>query len=300
MLPCNYSVKSTWAALRKCWLGFEISLSNDDRVGMTEFAYRIRKLQRQLAVSPTNFDPEILSEEVVKRIDELYSIPGMEAVDDFEKSVPATESTIHEREIDYDNLLGNKLLIEGNHNHRSSIASPRREIFATYKSRIEKSSPQSNRARIRKQTVNYSDSCPTGPLKSPKSHRPSAITIKKQVIHDYDKSCYIRSEGKKDTSRDKTHDEFYEHNMAGKSDNSVSDNLTPRQREYEHPPTEEEEEGPIQDRAEGDTGSDIDNNRDSDEPLQWAHVSDFQTPETTDPDHVVHGDNSCEIGRAHV
>jgi len=230
MLPCNFLVKSTWAALRKCWLGFEISLSNDDREGMTEFAYRIRKLQRQLAVSPTNFDPAILSEEASKRIDELYSIPGTEAVADFEKSV--TESTVHEREIDYDNLLGSNLLNEGNHNHPSSTASPRREIFATYKSRIEKSNPQSSRARIRKQTLNYNDSCPTGPLKSSKSHRPSAITIKKQVIHDYDKSCYIRSEGRKDASRDKVRDQFNEH-MEGTNDNYVLDNQSSRQKENE-------------------------------------------------------------------
>jgi hypothetical protein len=31
---------------------------------------------------------------------------------------------------------------------------------------------------------------------------------------------------KQDTSRDKTPDEFFEHNMAGKNDNSVLDNVT--------------------------------------------------------------------------
>jgi hypothetical protein len=53
------------------------------------------------------------------------------------------------------------------------------------------------------------------------------------------------------------------------------------------PPTEEE------DGAEGDTGTDIDDNQDNNEPSEWAHVSDFQTTETTDPDHIVHEDNSC-------
>ena len=127
ILPCNYSIKSTWAALRKCWLGFEISLSNEDREGMTEFASRIRKLQRQLAVDTTNFDLEILSEEAAKRIDELYSIPGMRGVDGSEKKRP--DSAPQERELDYDDLLGSKLLNENNHHPSSIIKSPTKGYF---------------------------------------------------------------------------------------------------------------------------------------------------------------------------
>ncbi|HEX9317430.1 MAG TPA: hypothetical protein VF884_00675 [Nitrososphaeraceae archaeon] len=119
ILPCNYSMKSTWAALRKCWLGFDISLSNNDREKMSEYASRIRKLQRQLGIDATNFDPDILSEESAKQPCTRLSIDG---------------SCLEERELDYDGLLTNPLLEQENHDE--PISPPRKSIFTTYRSRI--------------------------------------------------------------------------------------------------------------------------------------------------------------------
>src|SRR6478735_11643213 len=61
-LPCGRTVAESWAALRKCWLGFYITKDQDDNDGMVEFAYRIRKIQAEMGIQPTNFDPEILDE----------------------------------------------------------------------------------------------------------------------------------------------------------------------------------------------------------------------------------------------
>ena len=56
---------------------------------MVEYAYRIRKIQAELSISPTNFDSDILDENTVNRIDALYrkSPPQLdEAVKEGEQS----------------------------------------------------------------------------------------------------------------------------------------------------------------------------------------------------------------------
>jgi len=101
-LPCGRTVAESWAALRKCWLGFYITRSQEDRQGMTEFAYRIRKIQAELNIPPTNFDSDILDENTVNRIDYLYRKsppPSHEGV------VKDEDSAAESSDIDYAQLM---------------------------------------------------------------------------------------------------------------------------------------------------------------------------------------------------
>ena len=67
-LPCGYTVAESWAALRKSWLGFKISCSNSDSIRATQYASIITKIQFEMGIPTTNFDPNILDEETVANI----------------------------------------------------------------------------------------------------------------------------------------------------------------------------------------------------------------------------------------
>ena len=62
LLPCGCTIAESWAALRKCWLGFDITKDQGDKDGMAEYANRIRKMQAEMGIKPTNFDSDILDE----------------------------------------------------------------------------------------------------------------------------------------------------------------------------------------------------------------------------------------------
>ena len=51
---------SLWAALRKAWLGFKIAFSNGDTALMTHYASFITKVQTEMGIEVTDFDPVIL------------------------------------------------------------------------------------------------------------------------------------------------------------------------------------------------------------------------------------------------
>ena len=72
LLPCRKTVAQSWAALRKCWQGFNISKSQNNISGMQKYAYRIRKIQAQMGIRPTDFDTHILDENTVMLIDMKY------------------------------------------------------------------------------------------------------------------------------------------------------------------------------------------------------------------------------------
>lgn len=70
ILPCGYSVAESWAALRKSWLGFKIANANADTERMAEYASYIRKVQLEMGLSVTNFDPWILEDQQLESNDE--------------------------------------------------------------------------------------------------------------------------------------------------------------------------------------------------------------------------------------
>jgi hypothetical protein len=324
MLPCGFTIAASWAALRKSWLGFNICLSKGDREGMKNYAFHVRKLQRQTGMGVTDFDSDILTAEEVDSIDQEYSVG-----DDYQK--PQETEVPVEREVDYDSLFdGTAAAVEPPTMARDS-PHPRNEIFAQYLSRPEKTCPQENRARIDKEVVNYKGSCPVGDIEA----NPTSSVIIKKVSYPNDRNCFIRygnQTGK--NTQDPTPafsntplgftrqasdtanvqglvDDVNEHDQSENSSIGIQEKTgydpAPKKTdsfESKHHTTYDELLGgnlpPIEeeDGAEGDTGfkedgTDIDNNQDNNEPSEWAHVSDFQTTETTDPDHIVHEDNSC-------
>ena len=42
ILPCGYTIAQSWAALRKSWLGFNISHCNGDWSGMSKYAWLLK------------------------------------------------------------------------------------------------------------------------------------------------------------------------------------------------------------------------------------------------------------------
>lgn len=51
----NFSIGSTWGALRKAWKGFRIAKTQNDEPRMREYATKIRTLQGELGVSVATF-----------------------------------------------------------------------------------------------------------------------------------------------------------------------------------------------------------------------------------------------------
>jgi hypothetical protein len=64
ILPCGYSVAESWAALKKCWQGFKIANASSDVERMAEYASYIRKVQLEMGISVTCFDPWILEDQI--------------------------------------------------------------------------------------------------------------------------------------------------------------------------------------------------------------------------------------------
>ena len=61
-LPCGVTVAESWGGLRKAWLGFKIAHANKDTLLMTHYATFIRKVQTEMGIQVTQFDPDILDE----------------------------------------------------------------------------------------------------------------------------------------------------------------------------------------------------------------------------------------------
>ena len=124
-LPCGWTIAESWAALRKCWLAFYITKSQGDIIGKTEYAKRIRKLQAEMGIKPTNFDSDILDENTALLIDQSYrkSQTQLDEIQDGE------QPTIESEEMDYEQIMAAPTTNTGNR------PSPRQEIFATDLSR---------------------------------------------------------------------------------------------------------------------------------------------------------------------
>jgi hypothetical protein len=51
----NFSTGQSWGALRKAWKGYRIAKVHNDNVRMTEYANKIRKIQRELGINVASF-----------------------------------------------------------------------------------------------------------------------------------------------------------------------------------------------------------------------------------------------------
>ena len=117
ILPCGYTIAQSWAALRKSWLGFNISHCNEDWSGMSKYAYQIRKLQLQMGIQLTDFDPAILD-------------APLDDEDEYEEEVQEGANDIRNEEVntpDYDKIMKEaRMNLKGEH---ASRVGPRDEIF---------------------------------------------------------------------------------------------------------------------------------------------------------------------------
>jgi hypothetical protein len=51
----NFSTGQSWGALRKAWKGYRIAKVHNDNTKMTEYATKIRKIQRELKINVASF-----------------------------------------------------------------------------------------------------------------------------------------------------------------------------------------------------------------------------------------------------
>ena len=117
ILPCGRSVGESWAALRKAWLGFKVAFSNDDTGLMTHYATFITKVQREMGIQVTHFDPAILDVEAIDEIPQRR----------FYKKQPETGVRLEEKSLDYDSVMEKARTLTKTKS--LNIAPPRPNIF---------------------------------------------------------------------------------------------------------------------------------------------------------------------------
>lgn len=115
-LPCGKTVAQSWAALRKAWLGFKIARSNGHTNLMSYYASFITKVQREMGIEVTNFDSDILEEELDEVTDNCF----------YKKQVKS-EVMIEEDDLDYDSMMNDAY--EKTNCEKYPISSPRENIF---------------------------------------------------------------------------------------------------------------------------------------------------------------------------
>lgn len=55
MHQSSFSEGQSWGALKLCWKGFKIAKAHKDKRKMTEYAGRIRRLQKDLGLKVSKF-----------------------------------------------------------------------------------------------------------------------------------------------------------------------------------------------------------------------------------------------------
>lgn len=116
-LPCGMTVAESWGGLRKAWLGFKIALANNNALLMTHYATFIRKVQTEMGIQVTEFDPGIIDD-----VDDNET----ETIAPYEAST-SSDSTAQEHPVDYDSMMEDaRCNIDRKH---ETIAVPRQNIF---------------------------------------------------------------------------------------------------------------------------------------------------------------------------
>lgn len=177
LLPCLKTVAQSWAALRKCWLAFNIAKSQDNMSGMQKYAFRIRKIQAQMAIRPTDFDTDILDENTVRLIDTKYRSQAQQN----QELDNVKESRRETTELNYDEIMTRP-------NSTVKLPEPREKIFTSHYSRKDKSCPSAPAqpiARIEKKAPYYNQSCPIGPAHQKDTDQ---ARINTHIVH-HDRQC---------------------------------------------------------------------------------------------------------------
>jgi len=172
VLPCGRTLAASWAALRKCWLGFNIAKSQDNILRAQEYAYRIRKIQNQMGIKPTDFDHDIIDENTAMLIDMEYRSQSP-----LNYETNAEESRTETSEMDYEGIM------IGSINDTAKMPGPRKEIFTLHESRRDKSCPSPAYrpiAKIDKKVPYYKDACYFGP---PKPAEPNRVHVDRHITN---------------------------------------------------------------------------------------------------------------------
>ncbi len=124
---------------------------------MQKYAYRIRKIQAQMGIKSTDFNPEILDENTVMLIDKKYRLqePQDQELDNVK------ESRIETTELNYEEIMtGPATTVK--------MPDPRENIFTSHYLRRDKSCPSPvdrSLPKIDKKGPYYNKSCPSVPPK---------------------------------------------------------------------------------------------------------------------------------------
>lgn len=124
MLPCGFTIAESWAALRKSWLAFNISHSNGDWTAMSNYANRIRKIQRQMGIQLTDFDSDIVVNEEVDEEEEEQEAGQEVGAEEGASDISNEEVST----LDYDGIMEHARMKVNGENATST--EPRGEIFA--------------------------------------------------------------------------------------------------------------------------------------------------------------------------
>jgi len=145
---------------------------------MQKYAYRIRKIQAEMGIKPTDFTMDILDKNTVMRIEMEYEaqVQQNQELGKFE------ESETENADLNYEEIMTGS-------NSANKMPDPRESIFATHYSRTDKSCPSPTvrpLARIVKRATYYNNSCYLGPSKPEEPYR---VQVYKHIIN-YDNQCY--------------------------------------------------------------------------------------------------------------
>ena len=200
LLPCHKTVAQSWAALRKCWQGFNISKSQNNISGMQKYAYRIRKIQAQMGIRPKDFDPHVLDENTVLLIDAEYRLQSRQN----QELDNTKESRMETTELNYEEIMTKP-------NATVKLPAPRENIFTSHYPRSDKSCPSRvdrSQLNIEKKPPYHNQSCPVGPVvkmekKPPYYNQSCPVGPTKQKYPDdvrndthivyFDRQCHSRS-----------------------------------------------------------------------------------------------------------
>jgi hypothetical protein len=134
LLPCGFRVHESWAALRRSWLGFKIAHSRGDRAKMKYYAAFIHKVQKELGIGLTVFEPGLLDYEERTNSGGPPDTPNAEDAEDRSLTIADSVSESDVESLpDFEEIMTN---VSAN----IAVPEPREEIFEPYEDVSENSS----------------------------------------------------------------------------------------------------------------------------------------------------------------
>jgi hypothetical protein len=154
LLPCGFRVHESWAALRRSWLGFKIAHSRGDMAKMKYYAAFIHKVQKELGIGLTVFEPGLLDYEERTNSEGQPDTPNAEDAEDRSLTIANSVSESDMESLpDFEEIMTN---VSAN----IAVPEPRQEIFEPYEEfepREDVSENSSEYLQEEKMNENYMD-----------------------------------------------------------------------------------------------------------------------------------------------